>query len=254
MSILLSPLARLGRHLGNHLLPTSCLLCGCGLRGELLCTGCELDLPHLEQAGRLCQQCSLPFNSEADFCGHCLHTPPAFSHSVIPFCYQYPLDSLIQGFKYRRHLAAGRALAQTLAVKIQHHYQETHQPWPEVILPVPLHWTRRWQRGFNQAELIGEELARALNLPLQSRACRRNQRTPSQKGLSRAQRQKNLRGAFEMTPGAEAMIAGKCVALLDDVVTTTATARELGSLLIRRGGAKEVHIWALARTLDHSES
>lgn len=57
-----------------------------------------------------------------------------------------------------------------------------------------------------------------------------------------------------MTPGAEAMIAGKCVALLDDVVTTTATARELGSLLIRRGGAKEVHIWALARTLDHSES
>lgn len=238
--------------LTNRLLPTSCLLCGCDLKGELLCAGCALDLPHLEQAGQLCQQCSLPFASEGAFCGHCLHKPPAFSHSVIPFSYQYPLDFLIQSFKYRANLSAGRALAQVLAAQVYHHYQETHWPWPDLILPVPLHWTRRWQRGFNQAELIGQELAHRLNIPLQTRLCQRRQRTSSQKGLSRIERQKNLRNAFVIAPKAQEKLQRKCVALLDDVVTTTATARTISDLLIG-GGASEVHVWALARTLDYNE-
>lgn len=235
-------------NLVNHLLPTTCLLCGCGLRGELLCSGCVLDLPHLARAEYLCQQCALPLITNADFCGHCLHRPPAFSHSVIPFSYQHPLDFLIHSFKYQRQLACGRALAQALAAYIHHHYAESHQPWPEMIIPVPLHWTRRWQRGFNQAEVIGFELARKLDLPLASHLCRRRQPTPHQKGLSRAERQQNLRRAFELKSGAE-QIQGRCVALLDDVVTTTATAREVSELLIK-SGARTVHVWALARTPD----
>lgn len=237
----------------NRLLPTTCLLCGCGLGGELLCSGCEFDLPHLIKASRLCFQCSIPLSSDGepsdgDFCGHCLRRPPAFSHSVIPFSYQHPLDFLIHSFKYRRQLACGNALAQALAAYIQHHYEETRQPWPEMIIPVPLHWTRRWQRGFNQAEVIGFELAQKLDLPLLSHLCRRRKPTPHQKGLSRAERQQNLRGAFEVKAGAE-QIQGRCVALLDDVVTTTATAREVSELLIKNG-ARAVHVWALARTPD----
>lgn len=231
----------------NRLLPTTCLLCACRLEGELLCSGCEMDLPHLGRAEYLCQQCALPLASDAGFCGHCLHQPPAFSHSVIPFSYQHPLDYLIHRFKYHRQLASGRALAKTLAAYIQHHYDEQQIGLPEIIVPVPLHWMRRGQRGFNQAELIGEELAQQLHIPLETRVCKRSKRTPSQKGLTRAERQENLRKAFSISNRSAQKIHGKCVALLDDVVTTTATARELSQLLVQHG-AREVHIWALART------
>jgi len=113
-----------------------------------------------------------------------------------------------------------------------------------------LHWSRRWQRGFNQTEIIAKELAVQLQIPLLTHTCRRRTATPSQKGLSRAQRQSNLRGAFELTKNSQKLIEGKRVALLDDVVTTTATARELSKLLIKHG-ATDVQIWALARTPNH---
>lgn len=249
--MIVSALARRTTDFANQLLPTICLLCGTRLENELLCAGCELDLPHLERAGKLCQQCSLPLESEANYCGHCLHKPPAFSHSVIPFSYQAPLDFLIHQFKYQRKLSAGRVLAQLLGAQIQHHYQDQPLRWPELILPVPLHWSRRWQRGFNQADLLGQELARQLQLPQYTRWCQRRERTPAQQGLNRAERQKNLRKAFVMPPKAITQIRGKCVALVDDVVTTTATMRELSQLLVKQG-AGEVHVWALARTLERS--
>src|SRR5690606_38207704 len=127
------------------------------------------------------------------------------------------------------------------------HYDEQQSALPELVIPVPLHWLRRWQRGFNQAELIGEELARHLRIPLDTRVCQRSKRTPSQKGLSRTERQENLRKAFFIQQKSADKIHGKCVALLDDVVTPTAPARELSKLLVGHG-AREVHIWALART------
>lgn len=243
MKTLLTTITRVA----NRLLPTTCLLCGCSLDGELLCSGCVLDLPHLARAEYLCQQCALPLATNINFCGHCLHKPPAFSHSIIPFSYQHPLDYLIHRFKYRGQLASGRALAQALAAHIQHYYDEQHSALPDIIIPVPLHWMRRWQRGFNQAELIGEELAQHLRIPLETRVCKRSMRTPPQKGLTRAERQHNLRKAFAVSDKSVQKIRGKCVALLDDVVTTTATARELSELLVKHG-AREVHIWALART------
>ena len=118
---------------------------------------------------------------------------------------------------------------------------------PELIVPVPLHWTRRWRRGFNQAEMLGWDLAQAMNIPLMTRLCRRTQRTPSQRGLSRTQRQQNLRNAFSLSRHAQTALEGKCVALLDDVVTTTSTVRALSTQLIEAGAA-EVHVWAVART------
>jgi ComF family protein len=244
---LTGPLSSLAR-LGNQLLPTRCLLCGCTLRGDLLCAGCDLSLPHLDAGDRLCRQCALPFDSDATLCGQCLHQPPAFEHAVIPYRYQYPLDYLIQRFKYHRQLANGRVLAARLADHVRQHYADNPElSWPALIVPVPLHWSRRLRRGFNQAELIGQTLARHLGLPMHTRLCRRRERTPPQRGLSRAKRQRNLRNAFDITPLGRRTIRGKCVALLDDVVTTTSTARALSQLLLKAGAA-EVHLWALART------
>lgn len=234
------------------LLPSPCLLCGtCQSHyqhQQLLCGDCELALPYLTRAEALCQNCALPLVGNSPYCGQCLNYPPAFSRSLIPFAYSYPLDSLIHRFKYRHKLAEGRALTNLMGEYLQACYrEEIDLRLPELIIPVPLHWTRRLGRGFNQTEVMGWQLARDLGIPLASRLCRRPRKTLAQKGLSREQRQKNLRHAFELRKGADEILKGRCIALLDDVVTTSSTARALSTLLIK-AGAGEVQIWALART------
>ena len=244
------PLLRALGTLGNALLPCHCLLCDTRLKTDLLCQDCQLALPYLHshRHAPTCQSCALPLNSQSRYCGQCLQNPPAFSRSLIPFRYDFPMDSMIHRFKYRRQLTQGKTLADLLAGYLSHTYdQQLEWSLPELIVPVPLHWTRRWQRGFNQTEMLGWDLARAMNTPLMTRLCRRAQRTPSQRGLSRKERQQNLRNAFSLTHHAQAALEGKCVALLDDVVTTTSTVRALSTRLIEAGAA-EVHVWALART------
>jgi len=237
--------------LGNQLLPTQCLLCGCPLKGELLCEGCEFDLPWIHSHEHRCQQCALSLESAADFCGHCLKQPPAFQQSFIPFAYQYPLNSLIHCFKYRRKLASGKLLGELFAQYMMD-CANTHPDWrqPDLLIPTPMHWTRRWHRGFNQTDLLSQYLARATDIPMNAKIVQRLQRTPAQKELSRSERQKNLRCAFYLSPKSHLLVKSKCIALVDDVVTTTATMRELSQLLIK-AGAKEVQVWALARTMDN---
>lgn len=232
----------------RSMLPSQCLLCACTLKNELLCAGCMCDLPFLHDHN-LCQQCGLSLTSSDSFCGHCLHKPPAFSRSHIPMAYEYPLTPLIHKFKYRRHLTSGKLLGQLFADYIQNCAQNNID-WqmPDMIIPTPLHWTRRWQRGFNQAEILGNYVATELNLPLVTNIIQRKQCSSSQKELTRAERQKNLRKAFTISEKNRTKIIGKRIALIDDVVTTTATVRELSQLLMKAGAA-DVQIWALARTM-----
>lgn len=234
----------------NYSLPNQCLLCASSLHtNELLCSECHYDLPHV-YGRHICRQCGLGSDSLSDYCGHCLSHPPAFERSFIPFAYQYPLDGLIHKFKYRRHLTSGKLLSQLLADYLQH-YAQDHEDWiaPELIIPVPMHWLKRWQRGFNQAEFLGARVAKALDLPIAKGIIQRIHKMPAQKELTRSERQKNLRKAFRIADKNRAQIQGKRIALIDDVVTTTATVRELSKLLIG-AGAKKVQVWALARTME----
>lgn len=233
--------------LGQTLLSGQCLLCA-GPPGDStlpgLCSGCMYDLPFMDRQVR-CHSCGLGLHSNGEHCGQCLHQPPSFSRSHIPFSYQYPLDKIIHGFKYRRHLASGELLGKLLADYVEHCQESPDWQAPDLIIPTPMHWLRRWRRGFNQADLLAGVLAQQLGIPLASKLVRRHKQAPSQQGLSREQRQRNLRNAF--TINHPALIAGKRIALVDDVVTTTATAREL-SRLLRKAGAADVQVWALART------
>lgn len=232
--------------LGQQLLPTRCLLCTAPLGQDLLCPDCTQHLPYLNT--HHCVQCALPLDSVAERCGQCLQQPPGFEVAVVPFRYEHPLDSLIQQFKHRHQLAAGRALGQCLATHIEHHYSEHPAlPWPELILPVPLHWRRRLARGYNQSDLLARQLQRQLAIPVATRVCRRVRSTPHQQGLSRRQRLHNLHSAFRINPSTLPLIRGKCIALLDDVITTGSTARVVSQVLLGAGAA-EVHLWALART------
>lgn len=227
--------------------PSQCLLCACTLDGELLCASCLYDLPHT-YGQLLCQQCGLRIDSLSNFCGHCLGNPPEFTRSFIPFSYQHPLDHLIHKFKYRRNLTSGKLLGHMLTDYLHHSAQGQHWIAPELIIPVPMHWLRRWQRGFNQAEILGRYVAHSLNIPMATHLIQRTHKTPAQKELSRTDRQKNLRKAFKITEKNRTHIEGKRIALIDDVVTTTATVRELSQLLLK-AGAKDVQVWALARTM-----
>lgn len=228
-----------------RLLP--CLLCGNDLAPDdshLLCIDCTLAMP--SPSPHICQCCSLPLTVAAPLCGECLQKAPAFARSAIPYSYTYPLDFLILEFKYRHHLASGYCLSGLLLDYVKQGIVSGDITRPELLVPVPLHWWRQWQRGFNQAKFLTDYLRRGLDIPMAD-ACQRKHQPQSQKGLGRNQRQKNLRNIFAMKPGMEKVINNKHIAVVDDVVTTGATARTLSELLIQ-AGARRVDIWALART------
>ncbi|AHE47739.1 competence protein F [Aeromonas hydrophila 4AK4] len=153
--------------------------------------------------------------------------------------YQLPYSLLIPRLKYSGQILLAPLLARLLADHL-----EGDDP-PEAIIPVPLHWWRQWWRGFNQAEEIGLALGAITGIPCDTRLLRRSRATPQQTRLSAGQRRRNLRGAFQIAPHSY-----RHVALLDDVVTTGATAAQL-SRLLHKSGVEKVEVWALCRTQRH---
>ncbi len=126
------------------------------------------------------------------------------------------------------------------------------RPWLEewkvdLIVPVPLHPKRLRWRGFNQSVLLGRELSRAFDLPLDPFVLKRKVETPPQTQLSEEERHKNVRGAFLMNP--EKSIENRSVLLLDDVYTSGATVNEC-SRCLKRAGANEVYVLTLARAVS----
>lgn len=223
----------------RQLLPGRCILCQAATgRPRDICAPCEADLLSPRPA---CRHCGLPTPAAAPSCGACAARPFAFARCVPLGCYTAPLDRLIGRFKYRRQPAAGRVLAELLIPRVLEHYGA--ESLPEALLPVPLHWWRQWRRGFNQAHLLARYLGEPLDLPVAGSCLRRTRPTPRQQALDRRQRQANLRGAFALRGPPPALH----LALVDDVVTTGATADSLARLL-RAAGAERVDVWCLART------
>lgn len=181
--------------------------------------------------------CALPA-LDGKACGACLRHPPAFDRTLAAFSYGFPIDRLLHAFKYASDLALAGVLAEPLARIAAGH------PKPDLLLPMPLHPSRLRERGFNQALEIARPISKWLGIPLATDACRRTRDTPSQAGLKLKERRRNVRGAFACDLG----LAGKKVAVLDDVMTTGATLNELSRILKSRGAA-EVSAWVVARTL-----
>ena len=220
----------------DRLLPPRCLCCQ--HPGTPLCPACCRDLPWL---GAHCQRCALPLPQHGRLCRHCLRRPPRFHRCLSAFCYRPPVDHLLLHYKHARQLANGRVLAQQW---LQACGDDARNELPNALVPTPLHWQRRWQRHFNQSRLLAEYWSRALQLPVEDALLRRR-RTAPQQGLTAAQRRRNLRRAFLFNPRAD--VAGKHLALVDDVVTTGATANAAAAILLD-AGAQRVDIWCLART------
>ncbi|MGP3790037.1 ComF family protein [Pseudomonas sp. B392_1p] len=224
----------------NH----KCLLCDELAEQSLpLCGPCETDLPWL--AGQ-CAVCALPLPTQGLACGACLRQLPAFSRVEAPWHYAFPIDTLITRFKHQARWPLGRLLAELLARHLRHAYAEG-LPRPHRILPVPLARSRQRQRGFNQAAMLSNWLGRELHLPVDEHLLLRARDTAAQQGLDARARQRNLRQAFALSANAAAVIQNQHLALVDDVLTTGATAQALAHLL-RQAGAARVDVYCLART------
>ncbi|MGJ7516870.1 ComF family protein [Pseudomonas baetica] len=220
----------------------SCLLCDEVADGATpLCMACETELPWL---GDHCQTCALPLPAAGLTCGQCLMRPPAFERVIAPWTYSFPIDSLITRFKHSAKWPFGHLLAELLAQALQHRFEDD-LPRPELLLPVPLATRRLRQRGFNQAAMLTRWLSARLDLPCDERLLLRIQDTGAQQALNASERRKNLRSAFALAP--DASVKGRHLALVDDVLTTGATAQALAHLLMEAGAAR-VDVYCLART------
>lgn len=220
----------------RRLMPQDCLLCGRHDAGDLLCHACQADLTPL--LAERCPTCALPTPGAA-VCGECLRHPPHFDATFAAFVYAFPLDGLIQAFKYGHQMALADFFARCmLNVK-------TPQT-ADLMLPLPLSAQRLRERGFNQAAELAKPLARATGLPLDYRSPLRVTDTVAQASLPWKQRRANVRHAFEC----RADLTGKSIVVIDDVMTTGATLDEFAATLKRQGAACVTN-WVLARTLKH---
>src|SRR6185503_3468451 len=233
--------------------PPSCELCGDGLGPEhrtCVCARCLGAMPAPEPPW--CDRCGVPIGAAAlpRLCPSCLHHPPRFTSARAAALYRPsgpglnapppllpratmsrgdPLAMAIQRLKYARR----RALADALGHLLAERYPFASDA---LLVPVPLHVTRLRERGFNQAVLLARRLGRARGLPVESRALVRLRSTHAQPGLGAAARRRNLAGAFALRPGTA--FARRPVVLVDDVLTTGATADACATVLLAAGAAR----------------
>jgi len=224
--------------------PRRCMACGADLYDrdtEHLCAACWAGVEPLGE--RKCPRCAAaqgPY-AEQDECLACKGWSLHFRGATAFGHYEGPMRELIRRFKYHRCSFLTGPLGQLLSRQIE---REAFADELEVVVPVPLHWRRRLERGFNQSELLAREVARELHLPLAARAMVRTRFTPPQAQLDSAARRRNLTDAFRVRQPER--IRGKTVLLIDDVMTTCSTQAECAKTL-RAAGARRVVAAAVAR-------
>lgn len=218
----------------RRLMAPVCLLCSGNAGDDGLCSGCRGSLPGLTILR--CPVCAIP-SPAGETCGRCLGQRPYFDRVVAPFLYDFPATVLIQGLKYRGNLACARPLSAGLTRVLE------PEPYPDLIVPMPLAPARTAERGFNQSVELARGLAADFGLTISIGVCRRVRESAPQASLEWKQRAKNVRNAF----ACDADLHGISVAVVDDVLTTGATLNEL-ALTLKRRGAREVVGWIAART------
>jgi len=246
---------RLLRPLGRALdlvLPPRCLGCGVLVENQgALCPACWSGITFLAEP--LCRRCGLPFaydeaaagNVEAGGleCGACLAEAPPFARARAVMRYDDGSRPLLLGFKHGDRTEAAAPYAAWLARSGRELLAAA-----EVVAPVPLHWRRLFSRRYNQAALLARALARREGLPEVPDLLLRRRATPSQGRLTRSERQRNVAGAFAVNPRRAALLQGRRLLLVDDVMTTGATVAACSRAALKAGAAA-VDVLVLARAL-----
>lgn len=219
-------------------LPYTCMVCNSiGSGQQDLCELCYNDLPWLKTA---CQHCAQPLaDTKTISCGHCIKYPPFFDRTLALFHYRLPIDQFIIRLKFRNKLLYGKLLGELFLEKLT---LLDNKEKPDLILPVPLHKARLCERGFNQALEIARPIAKAMKIPIANTLAQRIRHTEAQSLIPADQRYKNIKNSFVITEN----LAGKYIAIIDDVMTTGHTVNELSKAL-RNAGAAKIDVWCCAR-------
>jgi len=233
------PLPLVARTLLDFALPPRCAACGTIVdEVDSFCAGCWRQIDFLGDGG--CETCGPPLEgTEARTCAACLAQPPRIDRTRAAVAYDDLTRGLAVRLKYGRKVALARTMARFMAPLLS---SETGQ----ILVPVPLHRGRMWQRGFNQAVLVARALSRRTGVPVAPGALQRVKRTPPLKGMTPDQRRRTVTGAFAVREPAS--IAGRSVILVDDVLTSGATAEACAGCL-QRAGAKRVELISWARVI-----
>lgn len=238
----------LTRRLLDMLFPPLCLSCGTEVDAQgNLCPACWAKLAFIE--GSHCSCCGLPF--EADFgtdvrCAPCLADPPAFAAARAVLRYDDAARPLILALKHGDRHEAVPSFGRWMARVGRGLLAGSDLPRKTIVAPVPLHRRRLWRRRYNQAALLAAAVAAELGLPHMADLLARPRPTPSQGGLGREERRRNVRNAFAVRRHRMAEIADAHVILVDDVMTTGATADACARTLGKAGAAR-VSVLVLAR-------
>ncbi len=227
-------------------MPSQCEVCR-RWDGQRICDACATR--HSGRSLR-CARCALRLPSEHATCGDCAVQRPSFSRTVCVADYAFPWDKLVADFKFNGRSELAAALAGRLTQAVGDAVRDAGLALPQLVLPVPLHTARLAERGYNQAWELARRCGAALGLPARADLLQRAVPTAHQAELPRSQRLANLRAAFLVGSLSGATITGRRIALVDDVMTTGATAEQCTQALLRAGAA-DVQVWVLTRTPAH---
>jgi ComF family protein len=241
-------------HFKHALFRQNCILCDANIAApetsntqtnhHAVCRPCLNDLPWHPKTS--CPQCGLA--SGGQLCGSCISSPPDFDTTRAVFLYQFPIDAMMQRYKYGKSLNLGNAFGQFLGSKM---LPEAYAKNIDLVIPMPMHPQRLKERGFNQALEIAKVLVKNQKVKLDYKAVTREKLTPPQASLPLKDRVKNIKGAFKIKGDSLNQFHGKRIAIVDDVMTSGASLNELAKT-IKQAGAAHVECWVIARTLLHT--
>ena len=240
-------------------LPTLCRVCH-RWQTRWLCAGCRVMAI---EAPRRCARCALPLQTrwlnsqpERTLCLQCEDLPPVFDHALAAMDYAEPWSGLVTALKFRQDTALADGLAGLVAAAVRQRWQveprgAMRRTWragaPTLLVPMPLSPQRWRERGYNQAALLARGLGQRLALPVHADGLQRTQHTERLMRLDADARASAIAQAFRVPTEHAAALRGRHVALVDDVLTTGATANAAAKALWE-AGAREVSVWVVART------
>ena len=229
----------------REFVPSPCIVCSVTTNSVLsLCHHCYADLPWISKS---CHTCGIPLPDSGlhfNYCARCLIDPLPFSFCKGLFHYSSPVKKLLARFKFHAQLDIGFTLSNLMANSFLNEYAGISKP--DLLLPVPLHRSKLKRRGFNQALEISKVVSRRTAIPLGDGLFEKVKNTQSQAELESAvKRKRNQRGAFSCIE-IERLKSVNHIAIIDDVVTTMATAKSLAAT-IEGQGIRQIDVWCLAR-------
>ena len=199
----------------------------------LVCNSCVARLPLFSEY--CCKKCGKPVTEGVEYCHDCMENEHEYTRGISVFLYEDIMRASIAHFKYSGRREYGQFYAESIW---KFRGQQLSEWNPEVIVPVPIHGSKRAIRGYNQAEVIANELGRRMKLPVVSKAVIRSGKTRAQKELTPEERKKNLQNAFQRGKNP---FPWKRVLLIDDIYTTGSTVDAVSHIL-KQLGATQIYV------------